>query len=81
MHTASVGGIVTTIGLLAICLSFLMSGHYPPWESFESEAVSALGGTLVALGTLVVHGRRAYRVSGLATLLFGLALVPWPVDH
>ena len=76
-RSKTVGAVTTTIGLLALSLSFLMSGHYPPWESFESEATAALGGALVAVGALLVRGRRAFRISGLAALVLGLACVPW----
>ncbi len=36
----------------ALCLAWLLPNHYPPWNSFQSESVVAIGLLLFAFGTL-----------------------------
>jgi O-antigen ligase len=67
------------LGCALLGASFLMSGHYVPWPSFEPQWVAGLGAALVAFGALVGEqqpaGRR-WRVPALALGALGLAAVP-----
>jgi O-antigen ligase len=67
------------LGCALLGASFLMSGHYVPWPSFEPQWVAGLGAALVALGALVGDhqpaGRR-WSVPALALGALALAAVP-----
>jgi len=64
------------LGLLLLCLGFLLPGHYSPWVSFQQQWLAALGVTLVALGVAVDRASRETQWSVAAWVAFGTALVP-----
>jgi O-antigen ligase len=67
------------LGCLLLGASFLMSGHYVPWTSFEPQWVAGLGAALVACAALLSENappNRRYRVPALAWGALALAMVP-----
>jgi O-antigen ligase len=67
------------LGCLLLGASFLMSGHYVPWTSFEPQWIAGLGAALVALAALLPEHApidRRYRVPPLAWGALALAVVP-----
>lgn len=40
------------LGFGLIALAFLMSGHYPPWQAFEQQAIAGVGALLLGLAVL-----------------------------
>ena len=66
-------------GLLAVCLAWLLPGHYPPWVSFEQQLVAAIGAGLVVAGAWASSRRQAATMplSLLACAALVAALVPW----
>lgn len=64
------------LGLIAICLAWLLPGHYFPWTGFQQEFLAASGSALVALGVVMPGGPHRVRVPWIAMLGLGLAIVP-----
>jgi O-antigen ligase len=67
------------LGCAVIALAFLMSGHFPPWTSFEPQWVTGLGALMLALAALLPEhapATRRYRVPALAWGALMLAAVP-----
>jgi hypothetical protein len=71
------------LGCILLGASFLMSGHYVPWTSFEPQWVAGLGAAVVAFAALLPQhapaGRR-WRVPALAwgaLALAAVALAQW----
>ena len=65
------------LGLVALCAGFLLPGHYPPWVSFEQQALAALGAGLVGAAALTSNGGRPLRLPTIAALVFAVAAIPW----
>lgn len=63
-----------TFGLAALALAWCLPGHYPPWYSFEQQALAAIGACLLAAEA--AREPRA-RVPVLAWVAFAVAAVPW----
>ncbi len=61
------------LGLFTLCLSYLLPGHYPPWNSFEQQALAAFGVALVAAAVFAAHAR--VRVSSSAWVALAAAAV------
>lgn len=64
------------LGLVAICLAFLLPGHYAPWVSFQQQWVAALGAAIVGLGVVLHGGSTSTRWPMLAWVALATALVP-----
>ena len=64
------------LGLIAVCLAWLLPGHYFPWTGFQQEFLAASGSALVALGVVMPGGPHRVRVPWIAMLGLGLAIVP-----
>jgi len=66
-------------GLLALCLAWLLPGHYPPWSAFEQQFVAAIGAGLVVVGAWAWSRRQAAAMplSLLTCAALVAALVPW----
>jgi O-antigen ligase len=74
----SVKGISLFGGLLTILLAlgWLLPNHYPPWNTFHTDAWVA--GILAATGLWALCKARQFaEISTPAMLLFGVALIPW----
>jgi O-antigen ligase len=67
---------IYTFGLLALCLAWLLPGHYFPWTSFQQNGLAAIGAWLVALAAVVSVKAWAARVPALALGALALAVVP-----
>lgn len=66
------------LGCALLGASFLMSGHYVPWTSFEPQWVAGLGAALVAAAALLPEHAppdRRYRIPALAWGALALATV------
>ena len=66
-------------GLLALCLAFLLPGHYPPWVSFQQQWLAALGVALIGASVVLaaMKGGGRIRWSAAAGLTLVVAIVPW----
>ena len=66
-------------GLLALCLAFLLPGHYPPWVSFQQQWLAALGVALIGASVVLaaMKGGGRIRWSAAAGLTLAVAIVPW----
>ena len=70
---------VLSFGLVAVCLAWLLPGHYPPWSAFEQQFVAAVGCGLIVIGAWVQNRRSAdaMPLPWLASAVLATALVPW----
>ena len=64
------------LGLLALCLSFLLPGHYPPWISFQQQWLAALGVALIGAELTFARRGTATRWPVLAWVMLATAAVP-----
>lgn len=64
------------LGFVALGLSFVLPGHYPPWSSFEQQAIAVLA--LFLIGVTVLDPRRERGISAprLAWLAAAAAVIP-----
>lgn len=62
------------LGSIAIGLGYLLPGHYPPWNSFEQQALSAFGCSLVVAALAMSATRFALPV--IAVQALAMAAVP-----
>ena len=67
---------IYVFGLAALCLAWLLPGHYFPWRSFQQEVAAAIGALLLALATLASPRLRRLPVARVALVAVALALVP-----
>lgn len=74
MNAARVQGPLLLSGLIALAAGWLLSGHYPPWTSFQQQALAALGAALIALASAC--GGRSWRWPAPALAMVALAVVP-----
>ena len=65
-----------TLGLLGLCIAWLLPGHYVPWTSFQQDAFAAGGATLVGLAAIVTTRQWPVRLPAMAGFALLLALVP-----
>lgn len=64
------------LGLALLCLAFLLPGHYPPWTSFEQQALAAWGGLLIAASAVFSwHGTTPF-MPPVAWLFLAAAFIP-----
>ncbi len=64
------------LGLLLLCLGYLLPGHYSPWVSFQQQWLASCGVSLVALGVVVDRANRDTQWPVAAWVAFGTALIP-----
>lgn len=64
------------LGLLLLCLAYLLPGHYAPWVSFQQQWLAAVGVSLVVLGVVVDRANRDTQWPVAAWVTLGTALVP-----
>lgn len=65
-------------GLVALCVAFLLSGHYPPWASFQQQWLAAFGVALIGVSvTLGARQGAGIRWPVAARVALALAVVPW----
>ena len=67
---------IYALGASAICVAWLLPGHWFPWVSFQQEVLAALGAALIGLAVLVSTGLARYRVAHIALVSVALAAVP-----
>ena len=67
---------IYVFGLIALCLAWLLPGHYFPWRSFQQEVAAAIGALLLALATLASPRLQRLPVARIALGAFALAFVP-----
>jgi O-antigen ligase len=67
---------IFALGLLTICVAWLLPGHYYPWTSFQQNALAAVGAWLMALAAIVSVKQWPARVPALAWGALALAAVP-----
>lgn len=67
---------IYALGMLAICASWLLTGHYFPWAAFQQDALAAIGAALVALAAIVSADVRRLVVPRFAWVVMALAAVP-----
>lgn len=67
---------IYTMGMIALCASWLLPGHYFPWMAFQQDVLAALGAALVALAAIVSTDLKRYAVPRIAIVCFALAGVP-----
>lgn len=60
-------------GWILLGASFLLPGHYPPWTSFEQQALAALGSAVIALSVWWRYREGGMLIPRLAWLALGLA--------
>ncbi len=65
-----------TFGLIALCVAFLLPGHYPPWGSFEQEVAAAAGCWLIASARLARPSEGNVAIPPLALLFYACASIP-----
>ena len=65
-----------TLGLLGLCIAWLLPGHYVPWTSFQQDAFAAGGAWLVGLAAVVTVRQWPVRLPAMALIALLLALVP-----
>jgi O-antigen ligase len=66
---------IQLLGLAAICLAWLLPGHFFPWTGFQQEALAACGAILISLGVVVTAREWPVRVPALAIVSLLLAIV------
>jgi len=64
------------LGLAAICLAWLLPGHYYPYTAFQQDMLSASGVGLIALGAVVTVREWPVRLPMSAIVALLLAAVP-----
>jgi O-antigen ligase len=62
------------LGLLALCIAFLVPGHYPPWAAFQNELLAAFG--VAVCGAVAFSKERELHWPWLALLAVAVAAVP-----
>jgi hypothetical protein len=67
---------VYALGMLALCASWLLTGHYFPWAAFQQDALAAIGAALVALAAIVSADVHRLVVPRFAWVVMALAAVP-----
>ncbi len=66
-------------GLFALCLAFLLPGHYPPWVSFQQQWLAALGVALIGASAARAARRGAGRSRWPAPAWVALAAAAVPL--
>src|SRR5882672_947508 len=64
------------LGLAALCLAFLLPGHYLPWLAFQQQAMSASGCLLLAAAIYVDPHSRLLRWPRPALFACIVAIIP-----
>lgn len=67
---------IYALGMLALCASWLLPGHYFPWVAFQQDALAAIGAALVALAAIASADVKRFVVARIALTAFLLAAVP-----
>ena len=67
---------IYVFGLAALCLAWLLPGHYFPWRSFQQEVAATIGALLLALAALALPRLQRLPVARIALGAFAVALVP-----
>jgi len=65
-----------TLGLIGICIAWLLPGHYYPWTGFQQDSFAAVGALLAGLGAVVTVRQWPVRVPAMAIIALLLATVP-----
>jgi O-antigen ligase len=64
------------LGLCALCLAYLLPGHYPPWVSFQQQWVASFGMALIGISAALQGGSKFTRWPILAGVALTTSLVP-----
>lgn len=67
---------ILSFGMLALCLAFLLPGHYPPWISFQQQWLAALGVWVIGVGAVAAAKAGAVRWPRSAWFMIGIAALP-----
>jgi len=67
---------IYAFGLSAVCLAWLLPGHYYPYTAFQQDLLSAVGIGLIALGAVVGKRPAPMPLPGSAIGALLLALIP-----
>lgn len=70
------GRLAMGFGFAVLSMAFLLPGHYPPWTSFEHQALAAFAGLLVAGSAILSRGGYSPPVPAVAWLFLAAAGVP-----
>ena len=54
---------IDALGMIAMCASWLLPGHYFPWGSFQQDSLAAIGAALIALAAIVSTDLRRLAVA------------------
>lgn len=65
-----------TLGLIGLCIAWLLPGHYFPWTSFQQDVIAAGGAGLVCLAAVVTGREWPVRLPAIAGIALLMALVP-----
>jgi hypothetical protein len=64
------------LGVAALCMAWLIPGHYFPWTGFQQDVAAAIGALLLALAAVVTTPGRRLRVPAVCLIALALAIVP-----
>ena len=64
-----------TLGLVGLCIAWLLPGHYAPWYSYQQDASAAAGALLVGFATILTARQWPVRLPAMALIALLLALV------
>ena len=64
------------LGLVILCLGWLVPNHYHPWVSFQQEWVTAVGASLIGCAALAPMRQRRIQWPALARVTLAVTAVP-----
>ena len=65
-----------TLGLIGLCIAWLLPGHYFPWTNFQQDVLAAAGVGLIGLAAVVTGRTWPVRLPAISLIALLMALVP-----